>query len=217
MILDLATLESVFKEHAEREEELRFRNPSFSFWYNWLVVALIFVLFAGFGWWATDISRRTRDEAVRAQVLAEMDAEHEQMMAEAAAREAELQASKEVAMKKNCNSGAKALYPLGNFVEKYHYSEKDLETYLRSGWNRHILTGESLEEVFSAPQQYLGYADNNPVLTEYYDLAYRCFSEWEEEETRPCDPSFQWAELTENGIYLKNNFNADGYARRWHA
>lgn len=210
-------MEEILEMHQKQEQDMLFRHSWVNLFYNWLIAILIVILFAGFISWGIRIRRDTRDEVIRAQVIAEMDAEHEQMMADAAAREAEIKASKETVLKESSNAGAKALYPLGNFITKYHYSDKDLETYLRSGWNRHILTGESLESVFSASQQYLGYADNNPILTEYYNLAYRCFSEWEEEQTSPCDPSFQWAELTENGIYLKNNFNADGYARRWHA
>lgn len=210
-------MDEILELHQKQEEEMLFRHPWVGLFYNWLIAILIVILFAGFGMWGIRIHRDNRDELIRTQVLAEMDAEHEQMMADAAAREAEIKASKETVMKEASNAGAKALYPLGNFITKYHYSEKDLETYLRSGWNRHLLTEEPLEEIFSAPQQYLGYSDSNPVLTEYYDLAYKCFSEWDEEQTSPCDPSFQWAELTENGIYLKNQFNADGYARRWHA
>ena len=210
-------MKEILEMHQKQEQDMLFRHSWVNLFYNWLIAILIVILFAGFISWGIRIRRDTRDEVIRAQVIAEMDAEHEQMMADAAAREAEIKASKETVLKESSNAGAKALYPLGNFITKYHYSEQDLETYLRSGWNRHILTGESLESVFSASQQYLGYADNNPILTEYYNLAYRCFSEWEEEQTSPCDPSFQWAELTENGIYLKNNFNADGYARRWHA
>lgn len=210
-------MEEYFNKQAELETLLCFRHPCFNLFYNWLIGGLIILLFGSFVWWGLDIHSRHMADEMLATTLAAMDAANEQMMADAAAREAEIKASKETILKESSNAGAKAIYPLDNFITKYHYSEKDLETYLRSGWNRHILTGESLEAVFSAPQQYLGYADNNPVLTEYYDLAYRCFSEWEEEQTSPCDPSFQWAELTENGIYLKNNFNADGYARRWHA
>ena len=210
-------MEEYFNNQAEIETTMVFRHPWVPLFYNWVIAAIVVVLFGGFVWWGLQIKTQSMADKMLATTLAEMDAENERMLAEAEARRAELLASHENVLKQWSNAGAQALYPLDNFITKYHYSDEDLETYLRSGWNRHILTGESLEEVFSAPQQYLGYADNNPVLKEFYDLAYRCFSEWEEEETSPCDPSFQWAELTENGIYLKNNFNATGYARRWRA
>ena len=210
-------MEGILASYEQREHDMVFRHPWVPLFYNWLIAGLVITLFVGFVIWGLDIRSRNMADEMLATTLAEMDAEHEQMIADAEAKEAAMKASKEYIMNQWATVGAKALYPLGNFIEKYHYSEADLVTYLRSGWNRHLLTGESLEEVFSAPNQYLGYADNNPVLTEFFDLSYRCFSEWDEETTRPCDPSFQWAELTENGIYLKSQFNADGYARRWHA
>lgn len=210
-------MEEYFNKQAELETLLCFRHPCFNLFYNWLIGILIIILCGSFVWWGLDIHSRHMADEMLATTLAAMDEENRQMMEAAEAEEAALKASKEETLKRAATAGAKALYPLDNFITKFHYSESDLVTYLRSGWNRHILTGKPIEEVFAEPEQYLGYSDNNPVLTEYYNLCYRCFSEWEDEVTSPCDHSFQWAELTENGIYLKNKFNADGYARRWHA
>ena len=210
-------MEEILAKHKQMEDEMNFRHPWFNMFYNYVVAVCVFLLCASFWWWGMDIHTNRIAETKLAETLAAMDEENRQMIAAAEAEEKALKASKEETLKRAATAGAKALYPLDNFITKYHYSESDLITYLRSGWNRHILTGKPIEEVFAEPEQYLGYADNNPVLTEYYNLCYKCFSEWEDEVTNPCDPSFQWAELTENGIYLKNQFNADGYQRRYHA
>ena len=210
-------MEEILERHKQMEDQMNFRHPWFNVFYNYLVAVCVFLLCAGLWWWGMDIHTNHIAETKLAETLAAMDEENRQMIAAAEAEEAALKASKEETLKRAATAGAKAVYPLDNFITKYHYSESDLVTYLRSGWNRHILTGKPIEEVFAEPEQYLGYSDNNPVLTEYYNLCYRCFSEWEDEVTSPCDPSFLWAELTENGIYLKNQFNADGYQRRYHA
>ena len=76
--------------------------------------------------------------------------------------------------------------------------------------------GDLITEI-SKPEQFTGYSDANPVLAEYKNLAQRLVEEWHSETIKPCDVSFRFAELTPNGIYLKQDLHADGYARRWHA
>ena len=75
----------------------------------------------------------------------------------------------------------------------------------------------SLETVVSREDQFLGYSDGNPVLDNYYQLAKQFVTDWHNEDVKPCDFSYQWAELTDKGIFLVNEFGADGYARRWQA
>ena len=206
-----------FKKQAEIETTMCFRHPWFNMAYNYLVAVCILVLFAGFVWWGIDIHTRRQAEAMTAAVLAEMDAEHEKMMAEAEAAQKALLESEEHIIEEQSQAVAKAYYGIRNFIEKYRYNESDLETYARCMFNRSEAHGTDLVSVISEPSQFLGYADNNPVLSEYYQTAMKLVRQWHGETVKPCDLSFQWAELTENGIYLRNDFNADGYARRYHA
>ena len=210
-------MEEILAARAQQEEIMRFRHPWVPLFYNWLIAGLVVLLFAGFVWWGLDIHTRHMADEMTATALASWQAEQDAAEAAAEEEQAAIRASEEYVMKQEATAAAKALFPVQNFVAKYHYSESDLLTYLRCMANRADAAGTTLAEVVAQPDQFLGYSDSNPVLTEYYNLAYRFVDEWRHEETKPCDTSYQWAELTPNGIYLKNDFRADGYARRWHA
>ena len=71
--------------------------------------------------------------------------------------------------------------------------------------------------MISEPNQFTGYSDGNQVIADYNQLATRLIREWHEETVRPCDTAYIFAELTPDGIFLKKDLHADGYARRWHA
>ncbi len=204
-----------FKKQAELETTLCFRHPYFNLMYNWLIGILIIVLFGSFVWWGLDIRSRHMADEMLATTLAAMDAEHAEMIAAAEAEEAALKASQEYIQDQEAQAVAKAFYGIRLFVEKYHYSESDLSTYARCMFNR--AENADLTEVVRLKDQFVGFADNNPVLADDYNLALKLVKEWHEETIKPCDTSYQWAELTPNGIYLRNEFKADGYARRWHA
>jgi len=210
-------MEEILEMHQRTEDAMNFRHPWFNTVYNYLVALCVVTLFAGFVWWGMDIHTRRQAEAMTAAVLAEMDAEHEQMMAEAEAQQAALLASEEHIMTEEAKVIARAFFGIRNFVDKYGYTSADLETYARCIFNRCDATGQSVEEVVGKKDQFLGYASGNQLVKEYYDLALRLVDEWHHEEVKPCDSSYQWAELNEDGIWLRNSFKADGYQRRWHA
>lgn len=210
-------MDELLLAYEQAEHEMVFRHKWVPLFYNWVVALLVVILFGSFVWWGLDIhSRRMADEML-ATTLAEMDAEHEQMLAAAEAEQAALLASEEHIMTEEAKVIAKAFYGIRNFVEKYGYTAADLETYARCIFNRADATGQSIEEVVSKKDQFLGYAEGNQLVKEYYDQAIRFVNDWHNEEVKPCDSSYQWAELNEDGIWLRNSFKADGYARRWHA
>jgi len=211
------TLELIFEDHARQEEWLRERNPSASFWYNWLIAGLVVLLFIGFIKWGIDIHTNNAAEQAKADLIAAMDAEHEQMMAEAEAAERALLESEEHIMTEEAKVVAKAFYGIRRFVEKYGYTQSDLETYARCMFNRADATGQTLEAVVSKKDQFLGYSENNQLVKEYYDFAIKFVNEWHNEEVKPCDISYQFAELEDDGIWLVKTFNADGKERRWQA
>lgn len=210
-------MKEYFEKQRQIEADMCFRHPWFNMAYNYLVAVCIVVLIASFIWWGIDIHTRRTAEAMTAELLAQMDLEHEQMMKEAEAQQAALLASEEHIMTEEAKVIAKAFFGIRNFVDKYGYTAADLETYARCIFNRADATGESIEAVVSKKDQFLGYAEGNQLVKNYYDLAIRFVDEWHHEEVKPCDNSYQWAELTEHGIYLRNSYKADGYQRRWQA
>lgn len=209
-------MEEYFEKQRRIEADMCFRHPWFNVFYNYLVAVCVLALFASFIWWGIDIHTRRQAEAMTAQALASWQADQD---AERAAREEELaaiHASQEYVMQQEATAVAKAFYGIRLFRDKYHYTSSDFETYARCMFNRAESSGD-LVAVISKPDQFVGYSDSNTVLKEDYDLALRLVREWHEEEQKPVDVSYQFAELTPDGIWLKQELHADGYARRWQA
>ena len=211
--------QEVFEEQQRKEEMMLFRHPWVNLYYNYLIAALVVLLFISFAIWGINIHSDRRAATLAAEALAEYQAE-QQAIADARAEELAAQAkSEEAIITKETEAVARMFYGIRLFEDKYHYTEKDFQTYARCAFNRydygHGLT--ALPVIIAQKDQFVGYNDNNPILKEYRDLAEKFVREWHEELYRPCSAEYRFAELTENGIFLASEFDADGYARRWHA
>lgn len=212
-------LKEVIAEQTEEERNMRFRHPWFSYMYNWIVVFAVIGLAISFVIWGADIRAERTAADLTATAMAEFHAEQQAAQKAVEDRLAAERASQEAVIASGAKSVAKAFYGIRNFIDKYGYDRSDLDTYSRCMFNR-VDAGNgvnSLEVIIAQPEQFLGYADGNPVLDEYYKIAYELVSTWMSEETKPCDTSYRFAELTEKGIYLTDTFNAGPYDRRWHA
>ena len=208
------TLREVFAERARQEEYMTFRNSWVPLFYNWLIAALLVLLVFSFIKWGIDIRIERRADALTAQALAEQEAEQQ---AAAQAEQQQKQAEAEAAansLDAKASDCAKAIYGIRRFIDKYHYSDADLKTYLRSAFNRSDATGKSLHDVLF-DGQYLDSRETNIALTEHKKLAKKAIMDWETETSKPCDIAYQFAELREDGIWLTTEPGADGYARRW--
>ena len=204
----IAILREIFMEQREQEEVLMFRNPSFSFWYNWIIAVTVLAMFVSFAIWGIDIHTQKTAEKMTATALASWQSE--QIVQDESAV-----TSQEYVINAEATAMAKAFYGIDRFVEKYHYDESDLVTYARCMFNR--AENADLVSVIAKPEQFTGYSDGNQVIADYKQLAERLVHEWHEETVRPCDTAYIFAELTPDGIFLKKDLHADGYARRWHA
>ena len=193
-----------FEKQAQLEDDMCFRHPWFNLFYNWLIAALIVALFVSFIGWGLDIRTRRMANEMTERALASWQAEVQDESA---------RSSQEYVLDREATAVAKAFYGIRLFIEKYDYSESDLATYARCMFNR--ADSEDLIRVISAPNQFTGYSDGNQVLAEYKQLALRLVEEWHTEDARPVDISYRFAELTPQGIFLKDDLHADG--RRWHA
>lgn len=208
--MELEIWKEVFSAREETERHLRWKHPGFDVYYNWLIGILIIALMWATFIWALQIYTNQKAESIATAAIAEQQAAQE---AEAAAAKQ----SEDYILSQEATEVAKALYGIHLFIDKYGYSEKDLITYVRCMTNRAEASGCSLQEVIRTEGQFLGYYEKNAVLDEFYDLALRLVTAWHSETTKPCDVSYQFAELQPDGIYLRNRFEADGYARRWQA
>ena len=215
----LDTLREITVAQTAREKLLTWRYPWFNVVYNYLIALLVFALACSLYGWALDVWAQNRaDTQTRAAVEAAEQA-HRDAEAARAAELAAAQKTEAAVMQRDAEAVAKAFYGIRNFIVKYHYTEKDLKTYARCMFNRADAANGlyDLETVIGRKDQFLGYDRKNPVLNEYYTVAQAAVEEWHRETVKPCDVSYQFAELTEDGIYLAAEFGADGYARRWQA
>ena len=211
MMTNIATAKEVLEEYEDRERLLNWRYPWFNvvFNYVWLFIAVL--LIASLIWWSGIVRKEQKDAEAQ-------ENRNRAYAAELAQAEEQKQKAFNDMMDKWSAAGAKMLFGIRRFIEKYGYTEKDLETYLRCAWNRYLYYGKltDLDVLIFTDGQFLECYRTNPS-DQYKEFCRKLFMEWYDEDVPLCDPSYVFAELTPKGIYLTDTFNADGYVIRWRA
>lgn len=210
-------LKEIFKKQRQREADMTFRHPWFNVVYNYVIATTATALIISLIIWGLDVRTERRANEMTATAMASYQAELEAAEEVKAQELAAARASEDYIIEQEAKEVAKAFYGIRRFIERYSYDESDLETYARCMFNRSDAKKTALSDVISRKDQFLGYAEENPVLDVYYKQALKFVKAWHSEEIKPCSSDYQWAELTERGIYLVDEFNADGYVRRYHA
>lgn len=215
----LRVLQEITEERTEHERQLVNRHPWVNLFYNWMIAVLLLALLAALIGWGRGIYIEYKEEQHHEAELAEQKEREQRQLADQREKEEQERKAFEDTLDRWAKAGARQLYGIRNFIELYNYSEQDLVTYLRCSWNRYLSDNglTDLATVIYKEGQFVSCYKNNRVLTEYEDLARKCFAEWHEETSLPCDPSYVFAELKPDGIFLKRNYIADGYERRWRA
>lgn len=216
---NFAILKSLVTEKQQSERNMMFRHPWVNLFYNWLVAIVCVLLIIALVSYGLDVRTQRRAENMTAIARASWEAEQAQAETLRLAQIAEQEASEEYSLEKMSDALAKVLYGAEKFREKYHYSEDDFITLCRCVTNRveNPKYSDDIYNVISQPEQWVGYFDSNPVLKEYKKIAYDYLKEWLHETVKPISNDFVFAEFTANGIFLKQDLHADGYARRWRA
>lgn len=215
----LMTLKEVFDDFQNEERVLTWRFPWFNMIYNYVIAFVVFLLIVSLTIWGLNVRTERKAEALTAEALAAWQSEQEAAAQAEAEELAAVRQTQEFILDQEATVMAKLIYGIRNFIDKYGYSDADIETYLRCVTNRYEAGNgiNSIEAIVSRDGQFLGYSESNPVLDDYYRIAHSFLERWHSESTKPCDLSYQFAELTSSGIWLKADINADGYARRWRA
>lgn len=216
---NLALLSEIDAEYTRQIQNLRFRHRKAHDLYKVFAFLVALALSVSLYGWGLDLwaQRRADQQTADARVLwnAELAAKEDAHAAQLAAA----QKSEAAILDRWAKSGAKMLYGIRNFIDKYHYDESDLETYLQCAYDRYLFGNRltDIETIIAQEGQFTGYSDGSPVLDEYYRISRDFFEGKLHEESLACDPSYRFAELTSQGIYLVDQFGADGYVRRYHA
>ena len=208
----MTILKELTDGYMEQERKLEHKYPWAEIIYNWMLflaaVGLVISLFC----WGVDSYNTHKENANTAAKEAAQEAEK-------IAAEEEAQKEFEEMLERWAEAGAKMLWGIRDFRNLYGYTAKDLETYLRCAWNRY-LEGKKLtdiETIIFKDDQFTGCYRTNAAPDRDKNFARTCFEKFIAEEVPACDTSYTFAELTPNGIFLSNVFNADGYVQRWHA
>lgn len=216
---NLMILQEVETERERQIENLRFRHRKANDLYKvfaFLTALALSVSLYGYGLdlWAQRRADQQVEDA-RSSWNEELEAK------ESAAKQAQEAKAKSEAdiLNEKAMAVARTFQGIKNFIDLYHYDRSDLETYARCIFNRYDAGNgvNSLQVIVSRKGQFTGYSDNLTPLTEYVDLAKELILAWEAETSKPCDLSYQCAELTPDGIYLVTSSNPGPYDRRWHA
>lgn len=206
-----------FEKQRQIESDMSFRHPWFNMVYNYIIAGCLVMLAVSLVIWGVDVHTERRAEAMTALAMENWQAEQDAIKTAEAEQLAAVKASEEYAIEQEAREVAKAFYGIRLFIERYGYDKTDLETYARCMFNRSEAKKTDLQTVIARKDQFTGYSEGNLVLDVYYKPALEFVTAWHNEEIKPCDLSYQFAELTENGIFLVNEYGADGYARRWHS
>lgn len=213
------TLCEVLDEREAKEKVLVSKYGWVNLFINWLIVAMLVLLVFSTISWVNQIQNERKVASMFATAMADFEAEQqaiEDQKAEALRAEQALEATIERTLAEPL---ARLYQGAAKFKDKYGYSERDFKTLGRCVFNRveSPLYSDNLLEVVNQKDQWVGYNPNAPIVNEYYQMALNHVREWRQETTKPCSNDYLWAELTPNGIFLKNDFHADGYAIRWRA
>lgn len=214
---NLDIISEILAERSKQEEYMNFRHPHFNDVYLFVVKLLVIALCASLFWWSVDVYiRHSADKQTATAMAAYQEAQEAQETARLQELALAAQSEEEI-QKQMATALAKLFYGASRFEDKYGYDSADFMTLARCVFNRvenKAYSGD-FYEVLNQENQWIGFYDNNPVLEKYFNLALKAISEWQCETVKPISNDFLWAEFTPQGIYLKNDFNADGYAIRW--
>ena len=210
-------MKEIFERQRQKEANLNWKYPWFNVAYNYAIAATCITLAVSLIIWGLDVRTDRRAAEMTAAAMANYQAEVKAAEDARAQELAAAQADEENVIQQEAREVAKAFYGIRRFCDRYGYDDSDLATYARCMFNRADAKKTPLKSVISREGQFLGYSEDNLVLDVYLQPALAAVREWHSEDVKPCGLDYQYAELTERGIYLVNEFGADGYVRRWHA
>lgn len=73
----------------------------------------------------------------------------------------------------------------------------------------------TIAEVISQPHQWMGYAEENPVLEDMYQIAYDELVTWRSNSHRPVSDEYVYMSWSPNEIVLRNEFDVSSQTRYW--
>lgn len=97
-------------------------------------------------------------------------------------------------------------------------SERDLRTATWCALNRVDSAGfpNSVKEVCQQPSQWMGYSDDNPILSDLYEIAIKELETWHS-NYRPVGTEYVYMSWSSKEISLRNTYEKEDSTRYWQA
>lgn len=175
-----------------------------------IVLLFLLVALAGVIGARVKLNHDTRIEAEQEMRLSE----ERQEALRAAALNAEQRLAQEAAAQSRSDREAVAKVLYGTAL---HHSEDAQKAVVWCILNRvdSSLYPNSIQEVCSQPSQWMGYADDNPVISSLYEIADEVISGWESGGYRAVSPDYLFLSWTQDEIVLRTTFNETSRTHYW--
>ena len=134
---NLAILQDVDAEYSHQVECLRFRHKKANDIYKLIVFLLVLGLSVSLYSWGLDVWAQHRADQQTEDARKVWSKELADKEAAAMQAQAEAEKAKETSLDAEAETLAKAFYGIHLFIDKYHYTDSDLETYARCIFNRY--------------------------------------------------------------------------------
>lgn len=114
----------------------------------------------------------------------------------------------------DCEAVARVLYGTA-----LHHSEDAQKAVVWCILNRvdSSLYPNTISEVCEQPSQWMGYGEENPIISGLYDIADEVITAWQSGEYRPMSPDYLFLSWTADEIILRTTFNEGRNTHYWRA
>ena len=174
-----------------------------------LIVAFFCVLGARVKW-AHDTRIAEEQAEVMRLDLAKQEAIRASEIAAQQAKEAEAAA----AHRAECEAVARVLYGTA-----LHHSDDAQRAVVWCVLNRvdSSLYPDTIQAVCEQPQQWMGFSEENPIISSLYDIADEVITAWRNGEYRPMSPDYLYLSFSSTEITLRTTFTETRNTHYWRA
>lgn len=188
---------------------------------RYVVTGIIFVSVTLFMMWGISVKAEKNRAIIREQELAEeraqIWAEDQARMQALEAQRAADEAARKMAIEEDIILMSKFFAGIDGFVENWGYSDRDIRTYGECVINRVLdkRFPNTIEEVITQENQWVGFSENNQVIEKYYQIASTVVNNYYNDAIRPCSSAYCWVDLNKNGCWLMSEYSDSPYVGRW--